>query len=57
MLNLFGMINFQAKFLDTQYKTRIIKLNFYVHFHRVIYLTPTMGCRLSDIQQSGSNYA
>ena len=36
MPNLFGMINFQAKFLDTQ-KTRIIKLNFYVHFHSIIY--------------------
>ena len=37
MLNLFGMINFQAKFLDTQQTYRIIKLNFYVHFHSIIY--------------------
>ena len=30
------MINFQAKFLDTQ-TIRILKLNFFVHFHSIIY--------------------
>jgi len=36
MLNLCDMINFQAQFLDTQ-QTKILKLNFSVHFHSIIY--------------------